>query len=66
MGILSVMMLKTLFVADFIVDIAGGEHRPLAALDVALVEAALDSALALPQLSAYLTVHSKSLVWCGR
>ncbi len=47
--------------ADFVVDVAGGEHRLLAAFEVELVEPAFDSALASVQLSAYLDFHSKSL-----
>src|SRR4029077_3669888 len=43
-------------VADLIVDVGGGEHRACAALEVGLVEAALDPALALAQLSAYLSI----------
>jgi hypothetical protein len=41
-------------------DVAGGEHRPRAAVMVPLVEAAPDAALALVQLAAYLGFHSKS------
>src|SRR6516165_3675262 len=48
-------------VADLVADVACGEHRPLATLDVTFVEPALDSALALGQLPAYLGLHSKSL-----
>ncbi len=51
--------------ADLVMDVAGGEHRPLAAFEVELVEASLDSALASVQLSAYLDFHSKSLAGCG-
>jgi hypothetical protein len=47
--------------ADLVMDVAGGEHRPLAAFEVELVEPAFDSALASVQLSAYLNFHSKSL-----
>jgi hypothetical protein len=47
------------------VDIGGGEHGLLAALDVPFVETAREAALASLQLSAYLNDHSKSLVWRG-
>src|ERR1039457_1596190 len=47
--------------ADFVMNVAGGEHRPLAAFDVELIEPAFDAALASVQLSAYLNFHSKSL-----
>ena len=52
-------------VADLVADVARGEHRPLVALDVALVEAAFNPALALGQLSAYLGLHSKSFACRG-
>src|SRR5205085_1571620 len=52
-------------VADFVMNIGGGEHRPFASVQVAFVEAALDPALALPQLLAYLGIHSKSLSCWG-
>ena len=48
-------------VADLVMDVGGGEHRPLATFEVELVEPACDSALASVQLSAYLDFHSKSL-----
>jgi hypothetical protein len=49
-------------VADLVAEVAGGEHRPLAASDVLWVEPAFDSALASGQLSAYLGFHSKSFL----
>ncbi len=51
--------------ADLIADVGGGEHGPLAAFEVELVEPAFDSALASVQLSAYVGFHSKSLARCG-
>ena len=48
-------------VADFVVDVAGGEHGSGAVAEVGLVEASLDPALAAGQFLAYLGVHSKSL-----
>jgi hypothetical protein len=55
----------TAFVADLVLDVAGGEPRPLAAVAVLLIEAALDAALALVPLAAYLGFPSKSSVWRG-
>ena len=52
-------------VGDLVVDVAGGEHRLAAAAQVGLVEAALDAALAVGQLLAYLSFHSKSLLVTG-
>ncbi len=49
-------------VTDLIVNVRGGEHRLLAAIDIGFVESPLDAALAIVQLSAYLGVHSKSLL----
>ena len=50
---------------QFVVNVAGLQHRQLAALEVALVDAALETPLASGQLSAYLRIHSKSLRGCG-
>jgi hypothetical protein len=52
-------------VADFVMDVRGGEHRPVATLHVGFVQATLNAALALVQLAAYLSFHSKSLAWRG-
>src|SRR5262245_5224020 len=52
-------------VADLVVEVARGEHRPLAALDIVFVEPAFDSPLALGQLPAYLDFHSKSFSLLG-
>src|ERR1700690_1626558 len=51
--------------ADFVMDVAGGENRPPTAFEVELVEPAFNSALASVQLSASLNFHSKSLSCCG-
>jgi hypothetical protein len=46
-------------------DIGGGEHRLFATVEVFFVEPALDAALALAELSSYLSIHSKSLSCWG-
>jgi hypothetical protein len=51
--------------ADLVAEVGGGEHGPLAACEVELVEPAFDAALASAQLLAYLGFHSKSLARCG-
>jgi hypothetical protein len=48
-------------VGDLIVDVAGGEHGPLAVGCVRPVETALEAPLAVGQLPTYLGLHSKSL-----
>ena len=48
-------------VADFVVDVAGGEHGLGAAAQVVFVQTFLDAALAAGELLAYSGVHSKSL-----
>jgi hypothetical protein len=53
-------------VGDLVVDVPGSEHRTLAVEDVGFAEAAGDAALAVGQLLAYLSFHSKSLwAWTG-
>src|SRR5947209_19689984 len=47
--------------ADFVVDVAGGEHGLFTAAQVAGVEAALQAALAVGEFLSYLGMHSKSL-----
>ena len=46
---------------NLVADIRSGEHRPLTAAVVILIEPPLDAALALSQAIAYLGVHSKTL-----
>ena len=45
---------------DLVVDVGRGEHGPVHSTQTRFVEAALDSALAVCQLAAYVGVHSKS------
>jgi hypothetical protein len=49
-------------VGDLVMDMAGGEQGTLTVPGVRLVEATLDAALAVVQLTSYLRFHSKSLL----
>ena len=49
-------------VGKFIMDVACGEHRLAASAELRLVQSSLDAALAVAQLPAYRSVHSKSLL----
>ena len=48
-------------IRDLIVDVVGGKHRLVTTSELALVEAALDAALAVGQITVYSRVHSKPL-----
>src|SRR3954452_4129764 len=48
-------------VGDVIVDIGGGEQRPIPLADLGFVESPVHAALAVGELLSYLGVHSKSL-----
>jgi hypothetical protein len=52
-------------IGDLIVDVGGGEHRPMAAAVVGFIQAALDASLAMAQLLAYSSFHLKSLWGVG-